>query len=77
MISKNVNENILKIREILPIGKTYDILEKKYLIGGRASCFYFLDGFVKGGVMQRIMDFLYQINPEEMEKYNKGNTGNN
>ena len=69
MISKNLNENILKIRSILPVNETYDILEKKYVIGGKNSCFYFLDGFVKGGVMQRIMDFLYQINPAEMATY--------
>lgn len=69
MISTSLKENILKIHSILPLNDTYDILEKKYLIGGKKACFYFLDGFVKGSVMQRIMDFLYTINPEEMVSY--------
>ena len=69
MISSILEENIKLMHDILPLNDSYDILEKKYLIGGKESCFYFLDGFVKGSVMQRIMDFLYTINPDEMNGY--------
>lgn len=69
MINRDLNANINQIRSILPIEDSYDILEKKYIIGGKHSCFYFIDGFVKGSVMQRIMDFLYQISPDTMESY--------
>ncbi len=69
MIYKNLTQNIEKARLLLPVGKSYDILEKKYKIGGKNACFYFVDGFVKGSVMQRIMDFLYSIDPKEMSEY--------
>lgn len=69
MIYKNLNENIEKARLLLPVAESYDILEKKYKIGGKDACFYFVDGFVKGSVMQRIMDFLYRINPVTMSAY--------
>ncbi|MBE7020339.1 MAG: spore germination protein [Ruminococcaceae bacterium] len=69
MIYKNLNENIEKARLLLPVAESYDILEKKYKIGGKDACFYFVDGFVKGSVMQRIMDFLYRINPVTMSGY--------
>ncbi len=68
MIYNNLNLNIQKAREIFPVEDSYDILEKKYKIGGVDSCFYFIDGFVKGSVMQRIMDFLYGVNPKVMSE---------
>lgn len=69
MVSLNLEENIKKAHSVLPIGKSYDILEKRYMVGGKKACFYFIDGFVKGGVMERIMDFLYGIDEMQMASY--------
>ena len=69
MIYKKLSQNIEKAHLLLPIGESYDILEKKYRIGGKDACFYFIDGFIKGSVMQRIMDFLYDIDPVVMAGY--------
>ena len=69
MIESSLILNIEKARSILPVSESFDILEKKYKIGGKESCFYFVDGFVKGSVMQRIMDFLYGIDPSVMAGY--------
>lgn len=69
VVSSILEKNIEEIHRILPMNDSYDILEKRYHIGGKEACFYFLDGFVQGGVMQRIMDFLYAINPEKMFAY--------
>ena len=30
------------------------------------ACFYFIDGFCKDEIMEKILEFLYKITPEEM-----------
>ena len=69
MVNSLLNENISRINELLPIGKTCDIIEKKTSIGGKASCFYFIDGLIETPVAERLMAFLINIKPEVMEKF--------
>lgn len=59
-------ENKKKIDEFLRVDKSFDLIYRVINIGGRQACFYFVDGFCKDDVMEKIMEFLYQIGNEEM-----------
>ena len=67
-ISKMIQENISYINEILPVKESFDIIERDMIIGGRESCFFFIDGFMKDEVMSKVMDTLFKLTPEEMPK---------
>ena len=67
-ISKMIQENISYINEILPVKESFDIIERDMIIGGRESCFFFIDGFMKYEVMSKVMDTLFKLTPEEMPK---------
>ena len=67
-ISKLIQENISYINEILPVKESFDIIERDMIIGGRESCFFFIDGFMKDEVMSKVMDTLFKLTPEEMPK---------
>ena len=67
-ISKMIQENIAYINEILPVKESFDIIERDMIIGGRESCFFFIDGFMKDEVMSKVMDTLFKLTPEEMPK---------
>lgn len=65
-ISKIIQENISYINEILPVKESFDIIERDIVIGGRESCFFFVDGFMKDEVMSKVMDTLFKLTPEQM-----------
>lgn len=64
--SKDFAKNKQRIDELLHIEKSFDLLYRVVTIGGKKACFYFIDGFCKDEVMEKILEFLYKITPEEM-----------
>lgn len=54
------------ITDLLNIGGTFDILKREVVIGGKNATFYMIDGFLKGELMQKLLEFLYEITPEDM-----------
>ena len=35
---------------------------------GKSACYYFIDGFCKDEIMEKVLEFLYGIKPEDMPK---------
>ncbi|MEG1958196.1 MAG: spore germination protein [Lachnospiraceae bacterium] len=58
-----------QLRRILPIGKTFDMVERNIMVGGRDVYLYYIDAFTKDDVMQRIMSGFFQISKEQMDGY--------
>ena len=52
------------MNEILPVKESFDIIRRDIVIGGKASVFYYIDGFIKDEVMLKIMDSFLSV-PEE------------
>jgi len=66
-VSNNLEETRKYIHEILPMGKSFDLIEREFLIGGEKSYMYFIDGFAKDGVLTKMIAFLFSITPEKMK----------
>ncbi len=64
--SKDFDKNKKRIDELLHIEKSFDLLYRVVTIGGKKACFYFIDGFCKDEVMEKVLEFLYKITPEQM-----------
>ena len=64
--SKDFQKNKERIDKLLNIDKSFDMLYRVVKIGGRQACFYFIDGFCKDDVMEKVLEFLYRIPAEEM-----------
>lgn len=45
----------------LPIGESFDLLERKLIIGGRRSSMFFVDGLTDGEKTQRILAYLMAV----------------
>lgn len=54
------------IDKLLNVEDSFDLIYRVITIGGKNACFYIIDGFCKDEVMEKIMEFLYKITPEEM-----------
>lgn len=53
------------IDSLLNIQDTFDILKREVVIGNRNATFYMVDGFLKGETMEKVMEFLLGITPED------------
>ena len=58
MLSKDYEKNLILFEEAVGYGKSFDILEKRLTVSDGEIAFFYVDGFVKDGELQRIMQFL-------------------
>lgn len=67
--NKQYIDNMIHVRD------SFDIMEKVLIIGERKASYYFIDGFCKDEVMEKVMEFLYKITadamPESAEEFIK------
>ena len=68
-VTSNYQENIDLIHSHLAIDKTFDIVERPFIVGGRNSVLYFLNGFIKDNIMEDILKTFFKIPPETMNSY--------
>lgn len=68
VISTSAAENMERFHKILRVDKNFDVVYRSMKIGGRQACFYFIDGFVKDEVLQRIIQFLCDLGEENFPK---------
>ena len=57
-LSEDYTANVADLRARLRVSESFDIIERHLSVGGNDACFFYVDGFVKDGEMQRIMQYL-------------------
>ena len=55
-----------EIKKLLRIEDSFDLIRRRFVIGGRQAAFYTVDGFLKGEVSEKVMEFFYKITSEQM-----------
>lgn len=61
------DEMIQGLDERLCPDKSFDLVKRDLIIGGRRAALYFVDGFTKDEVFEKIMEFFFKIKPEELQ----------
>lgn len=67
-LSASFEENIRYMNEVLPVKESFDIIRRDMKIGGKASVFYYIDGFVKDEAMLKIMDSFLSVTEQDMSE---------
>ena len=65
-ISGNLAENRRLMDRILRSEKSFDIVYRPVKAAGRQAGFYFVDGMVKDGIMEKLQEFFYHLKPEDL-----------
>jgi len=68
-VTCDCKQNIELIHSHLAIDKSYDIVERTFIIGNRDAVLYFLNGFIKDNIMEDILRSFFKISPETMNSY--------
>ncbi len=67
LLTKDFLENQKTLDEILPVGKSTDLLVRNFNFGGRNGRLYYLDGFLNDIVMERLVSSLLDLTPKQIE----------
>ena len=54
------------IDSLLCVGDTFDMLKREIRLGDRHAVFYMIDGFLKGEVLEKILEFFLSLAPEDV-----------
>ena len=64
--SKDFMQNKKYIDQLFHVDDSFDLIYRVIEIGGKMACFYFIDGFCKDEIMEKMMEFLYKIAADDM-----------
>lgn len=62
------DELLYEIKRKVPVGESFDLLERKLSIGGKDGTMFFVDGLVSGSMMQRVIFSLFSLKKDHVEK---------
>lgn len=68
IITGNFENDIKKIDEILHIDESFDLLKRELMIGNKKTVIYFINGFCKEDLMQKVQEHFVEILPEDVPK---------
>lgn len=63
---QNFEENKKHMEDILQIDASFDIVSREIRIAGKKAVFYFIDGFCKDELMQKLLQFLMGLKEEDL-----------
>lgn len=66
-ITSNYKKTIKEIQSILQLKESFDIIERIIKIGSKTTYMYYIDGFTKDDLLQRIMTSFFNISKEDMD----------
>lgn len=66
LLSNELDYNMKKMQEIFRVKENFDIIYRVMDIGGRKACFYFIDGFARDEILQRLMQYFLDKKEEDM-----------
>lgn len=55
-----------QLTSLLRIDDSFDLVKRDIITAGKASCFFFIDGFVKDELMQRILAFTMKLSTDDL-----------
>lgn len=61
-----IDNRINQINQIMRVEESFDLIYRTLTIGEKVSCIYFIDGFVKDDIMQKILDSFSSIKKEDL-----------
>ncbi len=68
MLTNSHTENLGKIKNALRSDKSFDLVERDNIINDRNAAMFFIDGFIKDDIAEKILEFFYKnVNDENLQ----------
>ncbi len=66
LISTNLQENMDYLSQVLQVDRSFDLVYRVIHVGGRKACMYFIDGFCKDVLMQKMLQHFMGLKENEL-----------
>lgn len=66
IISSSIKENMQYMSSVLPIGDSYDVVERQLIIGDQQCALYFVNGLVQSDQVQELLEKLLIVTAKQM-----------
>jgi len=66
VVHTNLEDNITYMNQSLHVSESFDLIYRVIYTGGKKACFYFIDGFCKDEIMQKMLQSFMGITEENM-----------
>ncbi len=60
MLTQNYNENLQTLKNALRSDKSFDLVERDLIICGRKAALFFVDGFLKDDINEKILEYFFK-----------------
>ena len=60
-ISASLKENVQEFKKILHVDKNFDLIYREQKLGSKDAGFFFIDGFIKDTIMERLLKSFSEI----------------
>lgn len=67
-LSTNLQENMDYLSQMMQLDVSFDLVYRVVHVGGREACIYFIDGFCKDTLMQKLLQYFMDMKPEDLPK---------
>ena len=65
-LSTSLEENQKYFGRILRTDKNFDIISRTTMVADRKAVYYFVDGFLKESIVEKLLEFFYSVTPEDL-----------
>ena len=66
MLTGNYKQDVQYLNEQLAVGKSFDVVSREIEMGGKNATIYFIDGFCKDDMMQKLLQYFMDFQPQDM-----------
>jgi len=66
-LTNSLEKNRKILDDTIGVGRSFDVISRDLVVGGKSARLYVLDGYGDDGVIERIVSFLLQVQPRDME----------
>lgn len=75
-ISTDLYENTRQLYELLRADQNFDMIFRPVRVGESQACMYFINGFVKDEVLEKLLEFFYSLTPDDLPQSSEELTQN-
>ncbi|MBQ7360458.1 MAG: spore germination protein [Lachnospiraceae bacterium] len=61
-----LKQDMAYLNELLAVDKSFDVIYRVIHVGDKEACFYFLDGFCKDEIMQKMLQYFMELSKDTM-----------
>ena len=67
-MTSSLQETMAYLNKTLDVDKNFDLVYRVIRVGGRDACMYFIDGFCKDELMQKMLQYFIDLKEDELPK---------